>query len=304
MKRSLLFAFILAGFASVLSGQDRIITLNHDTIACRITKITRSDIHFDVSSQGITTTGKMPLTGVLSYSVSPAKSPPPMYEAVRSGSPGRLRLGLSGGMGYIFSSSDEAEDAMVSLGITEENAESYYSDLKSGWYGSADATWMITHSLGAGLRYKFFNTSAETEGYFDPGDYYNIYFSAFRENIFVNYAGVSIFYQEPIGKKGVFSLYSSYSLGMAFYRDEFEVFYGNFLITGNALGMDGSVGLEYRISPLISAGAELSLFTSTIRKISVTDGDVVEKVDLEEDNYENLSRAEVSLGIRFYFWSR
>ncbi|MDZ7634733.1 MAG: hypothetical protein U5L72_10065 [Bacteroidales bacterium] len=294
----------MQGLLPACRGRSRIITLTHDTIACRITKITRSDIHFDVYSQGIMTSGRMPLAGILSYSVSPAKSPPPLYEAVSSGSPGRLRLGLNGGMGYIISSSDAAEDAMVSLGLTEAMAESYYSDLKSGWYGNADATWLINDRFGAGLKYKFFNTSAETEGYFDPGDTYTLYFATFRENIFVNYAGVLIFYQEPIGKKGVFSLYSTYSLGMAFYRNEFEFFYGNMLITGNALGMDGSLGMEYRITPLISAGTELSIFSATIRKVNITDGEMNETMELEKDNYENLSRVELSLGIRFYFGRR
>jgi len=304
MKRSLLFVFILAGFAAGLSGQDRIITLNQDTIECRIKKITRSEIHFDISSQGITTTGRMPLTGVLSYSVSPAAGVAPLYDAMKPRPAGGLRLSLSGGMGYIISSSEKAEEAMVDMGLSEEKAGSYYSDLKSGWYGSADATWVINQSYGAGLRYKFFNTTAATEGYFDPGDYYNLYYATYSENIYVNYAGVSIFYQEQFGQKREWSVYTSFSMGMAFYRNEYEFFYGNFLITGNALGIDGSLGLEYRISPLISAGAELSVFSSTIRKIKITDGDVDETVDLEEDNYENLSRAEVSLGIRFYFWNR
>jgi hypothetical protein len=163
---------------------------------------------------------------------------------------------------------------------------------------------MINQKYGAGLRYKFFNTSATTEGYFDPGDGLNLYYSIFRENIFVNYAGVSIFYREPIGKREIWSLYSNFSLGMAFYRNEFEVFYGNYLVTGNALGLDGSLGLEYRITPGISAGAELSMFAGTIRKFKITDGEINETVELETDNYENLSRVEVSLGIRFYLWSR
>jgi hypothetical protein len=201
MKRYLLLAFILAGFITGLSGQDRIITLNHDTIACKIQRVTRSDIHFDVSTQGVTTTGRMPLAGILSYTVSSPEGSVPEDKSVSTRSAGGLRLGLNGGMGYIISSSKEAEEAMVNLGMTEEKARSYYSDLKTGWYGSADATWMINQKYGAGLRYKFFNTTAATEGYFDPGDGFNLYYATFRENIFVNYAGVSMFYQEPIGKK-------------------------------------------------------------------------------------------------------
>jgi hypothetical protein len=304
MKRNLLIAFILAGLVTSLSGQDRIITLNNDTIACRISRVTRSDIYFDVITQGVTTTGKMSIADILSYRVSPAQEIGQEYKAVRSGSAGRLRFGLNGGMGYITSSSGAAEEAMVSLGVTEQKARSYYRNLKTGWYGSADATWLFHNRYGAGLKYKFFNTNASMESYFDTGDGINIFYSDYRENIFVNYAGVSIFYHEPIGKGGNLSLYSSYSLGVAFYRNESETFYGNFLITGKAFGIDGSLGLEYHITPLLSAGAELSFFTATIRKITITDGEMTETMDLENENFENLSRAEASIGIRFYFGNR
>lgn len=303
MKRNLLIAFILAGLVTSLSAQDRIITLTNDTIDCKINRVTRSDIYFDVITQGVTTTGKIPLTGIISYSVSPVQTSGQDYRVVKSGSTGTLRLGLTGGMGYIISSSEVAEESIVSLGVTEQKARSYYKDLKTGWYGSAEATWMFNHRYGAGLKYKFFNTNASMEYFFDVGDI-NIYYSDYRENIFVNYAGVSIFYREPIGKGGNFSLYSSYSMGVAFYRNESEIFYGNFLIAGKAFGVDGSLGLEYHITPLISAGAELSIFTATIRKITVTNGNVTETMDLEKENFENLSRAEASIGIRFYLWNR
>lgn len=297
-------AFILACIVTGISGQDRIITRNNDTIDCRINKVTRSDIYFDITTRGVRTTGSMPLSEVISYSVTPASGEAPFYRNESNGSAGRLRIGLNGGMGYIISSADEAVESMVNMGVARETARSYYRDLKTGWYGSAEATWMFHQRYGAGFKYKFFNTDSGFESYFDPGDGYNLFYSSYRENIFVNYAGMSFFYIEPIGKSGKFSLYSAYSLGMAFYRNELEVFYGNLLITGNALGLDGSIGLEYRITPVISTGAELSLFTSTIRKIKITDGETSETVELEEENYENLSRAEGSIGIRFYFGNR
>jgi len=110
MKRNLLIAFILAGLVTGVSGQDRIITLANDTIPCKISKVTRSDIHFDVITRGVTTSGRMPLANILSYSVSPATQVNPAApgenrdKPVVTGSIPRLRLGFNGGAGYIFSS--------------------------------------------------------------------------------------------------------------------------------------------------------------------------------------------------------
>lgn len=304
MKKNLLIAFLIVSFPLLIFGQDRIITLNNDTIDCSINKVTRSEIYFDVTTRGVRTTGRMPLAEVYSYSVSPASGNVPLYQNAGTGSGGTLRIGLNGGMGYITSSANEAVESMVNMGVASETAKSYYRDLKTGWYGSGEASWMFHQKYGAGLKYKFFNTESGFESYFDPGDGYTLFYSTYRENIYINYAGVSLFYSEPLGKSGKFNLYSAYSLGMTFYRNELEVFYGNLLITANAFGLDGSIGLEYRITPVIAAGAELSLFTSTIRKIQITDGETSETVELEKENYENLSRAEGSIGIRFYFGNR
>ncbi|NLD63782.1 MAG: porin family protein [Bacteroidales bacterium] len=301
MIRNLLITLLLLGLASGLSGQDRIITLNNDTINCRIRKVTRNDISFDVITSGITTSGNLRLAEIRSYSISTATGRSQDFKPVSGRTSGNLRLALNGGMGYIISSSEKAEESMAQLGITESNARAYYNDLKSGWYGGADAAWLFHRTYGAGVRYKFFNTVAATEGEIDlPGEY-NIFFSEYRENIFVNYAGVLLFYRQPHSYYERFSLYGCISMGMAFYSNQMEFLSEYFLVTGEALGFDGGIGFEYEITPYISAGAEVSLFNAIIKEIDITNGVIDETQELDKENYENLSRAELSVGIRFYF---
>ena len=304
MKRNLLIALMLAGFVQVISGQDRIITVNNDTIDCTITRVTRDAVWFDIFTKGVKTAGQLPVSEIYSYYIRPsAVQEQETMHPVRV-SAGRLRLGLSGGMGYLLGSTEDAEHEMISSGVTGLNASAYYRDLTTGLSGSADATWIFSPGYGAGIRYRFFNTGASTEGTVEAGDGINIIFSDYSENIFINYAGVSLFFQEPVGKKELFSLYSSLSLGMAFYMNMLEFFTGNLLITGNAPGVDGSIGMEYRLTPAISASAEVSVFSATLKKIEITDGEQKETVELDKENYENISRMEVSLGIRFYFGKR
>ena len=104
MKLNLLIVLCLAGFVTGLSGQDRIITRSNDTIDCRIGRITRSEIHFELVTRGVKTTGRLPMGEVLSYSVSPAALPVQEYKPSKTGLSGTLRIGLNGGMGYITSS--------------------------------------------------------------------------------------------------------------------------------------------------------------------------------------------------------
>ncbi len=304
MKRNLLIALILAGIVTGLSGQDRIITRNNDTIDCRIDRVTRNEIHFELVTHGVRTAGRLPITEVLSYSVSPSTLPEQEYTPVAKGLSGTLRIGLNGGMGYLTGYSEAAEEAMVGLGLASSAAGDYYSNLKYGWYGGADAAWLFKGIYGAGLKYKFFCTGASTEGNFIPFDQNYIYYSEYRENIYVNYGGVSLFYREPVGAKAKFSLYSGISAGITLYRNEMEVLAENLLITGKAPGFDGTIGFDYEITPIISAGAEASVFASRLKKINLTNGTEEQTQELDKENYEDLSRLEVSVGIRFKLLNR
>jgi len=300
----MLLTIILSGLAPKVLPQDKIITQNNDTIDCRITRVTRSDILFEVDTKGIRSAGRIPLASILSYSISPVSAQTELFKPVVSESFPRLRLGVSGGIGYIFSSSETAEESMVRWGIAQNLAEAYYKDLKTGIYGSCDVSWMLTPRIGLGFRYKFFDTSGNVEGFFDPQDGITIFYSTYSEHIYVNFAGVSLLYSEPLGSRQKLKVYCAYAAGLALYRNEAELFYGNYLVTGNSFGMDGSLGLEYFIKPGLSVGAELSAFNALLRKIEMTDGSATETLELDKENYENLSRFELSLGIRFYLWNK
>lgn len=304
MKRNLLIALMLAGFVQFISGQDRIITINNDTIDCRITRITRDAIWFDIFVKGIKTKGQLPVSEIYSYHVKPSVLQKEDKRVEAKAASGRFCLDLSGGFGYILGSTEKAEVELVSTGVAFQDARTYYRNLKTGLSASAGATWIFSPGYGAGVRYRFFNTAAAIEGNIEAGDGINIIFFDYSENIFVNYAGFSLFYQEHVGKNEQFSLYSSISLGMAFYMNMIEYYTGNLLITGNAPGMDGILGAEYRLTPAISAAAEASFFAATIKKITITDGVQEESAELPENNYENLSRIELAFGIRYYFGKR
>ena len=48
------------------------------------------------------------------------------------------------------------------------------------------------------------------------------FYSTYKEHIYVNFAGVSFFYSEPLGLSQTFRVYCSYASGMAHYRNETE----------------------------------------------------------------------------------
>jgi hypothetical protein len=73
-----------------------------------------------------------------------------------------------------------------------------------------------------------------------------------------------------------------------------------FLLTGKAFASNLDLGLEYFVFPRISAGINVSYFLSSLKKVTLNDGNSTTVQELEKENYENISRLDLSVGIRFY----
>jgi hypothetical protein len=287
------FCFISAGYS-----QDKIITNINDTIDCKITKISNKTIFFEVTTKGVKSIGSLTLGSILSYSFG-EKSPYEFHSDVQKDSFDRLRIGISGGLGYLLSSSDEAEDAMTSMGFEAEKVKSYYKDLRGGTYANADISWIFSVKYGAGVKYKFFDTSGKIDGFIDPQDGVNLYYVTFSEHIYVNYFAGAFYYEEYLGRRKSFILNSGISMGLVKYRDEVKSL-NNYLLTGESFGMDVDLGVERALNRHFSLRADISYFTSTISNMKVSDGSTVSTINLEKDNYENLSRLNFSIGLIIY----
>lgn len=214
----------------------------------------------------------------------------------------RFRFGVRGGMGYLLASSKKAEDNMISMGFTPDQTKSYYRNERSGYVLNADLAYLVTPKYGLGIKYKFFSTSASTEGFVSPGDG-TLFYGTFSEQIYVNFAGVAIIYQNISGGQK-FRINTVYSFGLATYRNEAEYVSNFLLLNGKSFAGDIGIEAEYRIAPFVSVTADVSAFYSSIGKMKISDGTSSSTVDLEKENRENLTRLDLSLGIIFYLWKK
>jgi hypothetical protein len=303
MKTCILVAILTAFLSSTGYPQDKIITLKKDTIDCKIIKVSKNYVFFAVSVKGIRSSGKLPVDSLLNYSISvktaaeeKTREKPDPFE--------RLQLGISGGPGFLFASSEKAEIYMESMGLDPGLIETYYSDLKSGINVNADISFMVTPKYGAGFKYRFLITSAIIEGFFDPGEGANLFYSTYEEQIYVNYFGPMFAYRQSIGNKNLFKLNLNCSIGLATYRNEVGCLSNYLLLTAKDFGMEASVGMEFLINRKISITADLSAFYATFSKMKASDGSSTTTLELEKENYEDLSRLDLSLGIRFYIFKR
>ena len=294
----LLLLFLSISYAGV--SQDKIITTQSDTIDCKIIKITKKVIYFDMITKNIKSSGKLPLSNVSRYTIESKVSE--NHETVQKKSVPyqRLRLGLGGGFGYVFASSKEAEQELVDMGFSKKQAQSYYNRLRLGQLGSADLTYFISPNYGMGAKYKFFETSNSQEGFLDPQEGNNLIYGNLSEKIYVNFFGVTFHTQQCFANQPKLRLTSTYALGLATYRNETDAIVRRFLLTGKSFAADINIGIEYFVRKNISLGMDLSGFYSSIHKLKVNDGTNSTTMELDKDNYENISRIDLSFGIKIY----
>ncbi len=305
-----LFAIVLLSLS--VTGQDKIITTNHDTLNCEIQKITSNKIFFLVRNGQISAKGKIAKSEVLSfYSAKdeeqqrqamsePAIAPMEMPEQkAKATDHGKVRLSILSGMSYLTASSSDAEKALVDAGTSKDAAKDYYNKLKFGPAYGASAHYMVSKDYGVGLKYRLFSTKSSMNGSFDLDDV-NMIWGKISEDIFVNYAGLSLFAEQRLVSNPKFMWTSDISAGIAFYRDE-ATFVGNpLLATGQAFAFDISFGMEYYLTKKLSAGLDLNLFGSNIKKMTVDDGTNKQTQELDKEDWENISRIGLSLGIHLY----
>ena len=156
MNRFTLLPLFLLLFINA-KAQDKIISINQDTIHCKIVSISNERILYELKNNDGSVTGKsMPLSQVAEYlklHQPETNSNTDKPETSRSVSipENRFCLGLDAGIRpcpgtlTIYQSSSAMPD--------------YYNKLKTGFHINASAHYMIKSFLGLGAEYSFFKTS-------------------------------------------------------------------------------------------------------------------------------------------------
>ena len=299
-KLSALFiVMLLVALGFSVSAQDRIVTLSGDTISGRLTRVTNNYLQYETVMDGVKATGRINRNHVQSWTKTEI-GPTTQLSALPGYEQGRFRIALFGGYGYRTASTKVAQQNLVNTGFSPEAAKSYYRSFKFGMQGGGQVHYMFWEQNGLGIDYNFFYSKASALGNMDPGDGYTRIYGTMREDIYTHFTGLSWYAHQWISPARL-KYYSLFSVGLAMYRNETRIIYSPVLLTGNALGTNLETGLEYFFSEKIAAGLGLSYFQSTLGKVTVNNGNSIQKVELEDKQREGLGRLNLSAGLKIYF---
>lgn len=251
-SKKLITGLILLLIFTYVKGQDKIITIQKDTITCHIISVSLTHIIYEQNSGSFYKESlSIPMNQVREYIISsqpqssqsqtsrpqtsrpqssqPQSSQPqktyPVFsrrEQFAESFP-RWRVGIQGGASYIFSPLTNLIQEAKNSGLSPFNeVDDYYKNLRMGLNASVDAHYFITGSIGVGLKYSIvaFSTKKDfliKDNYSSIPTYSGV---GKNEKIYLNYIGPSVVFRQWLNEDNTFRLNEEISIGYASYRDE------------------------------------------------------------------------------------
>lgn len=90
----------------------------------------------------------------------------------------------------------------------------------------------------------------------------------------------------------------NFSLGYMGYSND-KVIVDKYKMTGSTLGLSLDIGYDIGLSENLALGFQVSVLTGVLTKYDWSDGTTTQTIKLEKDEYENLNRIDLSIGLRF-----
>jgi hypothetical protein len=288
MKNIFIF-IVFTLFLTPLAAQDLIVTSEGDSLNCKITKVKTDNIYFTFKYKDEIRNTLLPVNQITSYKINYYETAEIQIEQVKYNEiyP-HFRAAVDFGWSY----------RTAKIAETNNDFKNYAKDLKSGFHYSLGLSYYFTEMLGFGVKYNnamFSKEIGNVQVTYDDG---STEYGKMSNNIQINFIG-ALFSGRFFNSKKTNCLVSDIGLGYLGYRDKFSLISDKGTFKGGTVGFYMSVGYDISISKNLSLGFQLSAITGTLNQLKLTRGNQTETIKLGKDEYENLSRIDLSIGLRF-----
>jgi hypothetical protein len=276
--------------SGILHAQDLIVTQEGDSLNCKITKIKSDNIYFTFKYNEDIRSTLLPVDQVVNYQYDYYQTAEiPADKIVNNEIYPHFRAAITGGWSNRI--------AKISKEVLDD-FKSYMNDLKSGSHYNLDFSYYFTELVGVGLKYSTYLSKNEIDNVYQTLPDGSTQYGKMSDDIRIDFIGpfFSMRYLNA-SKKNCFLM--NFGLGYMGYKDKGIVVSQNGAIKGYTAGFCFDIGYDMGISKNFALGIQLSLFGGTLSQYDQSIGNHTETVKLEKDNYENLSRIDLSIGLRF-----
>lgn len=177
----------------------------------------------------------------------------------------------------------------------------YAKKLKSGYTLGTGLGYFWSRIMGVGIRYSYFGSRGTLDNVWMENEatgerlYGNM-----SDNMRVQFFGATwqLRYTFPKWKP---SIYVNYGLGYLQYDNNATLVSHAMVISGGTGGVLMDLGLDIPLGRRASITIGTNLVAGTLQKLRIRENGRETTVDLEEDERENLSRIDLSAGLRWRF---
>ena len=280
-------------FPAPLSAQDLIVTNNGDSLNCKITEIKNEEVYFTYKHQNEIKSTWLRLDRIkvcqLKYF---EESEVPVEKILAKKIYPRIRVAIHGGGAY--------KTARLYPNIPSDLVR-YTKKLKFGFGYGLDFSYYFSEYLGIGVGYNGFFTKNEIKNreVFVPdvnGGYYAS-LGKLQNTIRMDFIGAFIQSRKlSVNKKHIFSC--GLGIGYLEYNNKEIANLQSTTLKGGTIGVCGNIIYDIMIYKFLAAGFQLSYLFGFLPQAKINDGNNIKTLNIDE----NISRIDLSVGLRFYTW--
>ncbi|MGV9011944.1 MAG: outer membrane beta-barrel protein [Flavobacteriales bacterium] len=292
MKSIVVLILLVLATNNLVVGQDLIVTAKGDSLNCKITKIKADFTYFTFKYEGevrntLLATDQIKYLKKDFYELADVL---PEQVSKYDGDYDKFRIAASGGWSHRTARiSDEIPTAF----------QDYIKKLKSGYHLGGDATYFASELVGVGLKYSRYRAKSQLSYFYvvdtitgrtAPGN--------LSEDITIQYFAPAV-YLRFNSKNKKSQIITDLSMGYMSYKDEVNDL-GKLTVRGSTVGLSWGIGADFSIDPDLSLGFSFTYLIGALSRYDVDDGNETASIQLENGNYEGLSRIDLSAGLRWY----
>ena len=256
---------------------------------CKTTKIKAENVYFTFKHKDEIRNTLLPTSQIVHHQVDYyVVSEVPKEKLENYKNYPQFRIAVNGGFSYM---TGKVSDKVPS------DFRDYIKELKSGYHNGGEASFFFSESLGFGARYNVFKSSFSLDQIYVEDVDGNITYGKMSDAINISFIGPSFSVRAlNYNKKNVFIF--SMSIGYMDYVND-KVMIKSFKMTGNTVGFGLDIGYDIGLSENFALGFQVSLLTGALSEYDFNDGTNKQTFKLQAGEYENISRFDLSVGLRF-----
>jgi len=202
----------------------------------------------------------------------------------------RVWVGASFGPGLLL---EKAPDSLV------PEIQDFFDKLRTGWTSGFESKYFFNNYIGLGAKYSRFNTKLAVDSMAIQFLTNTLYINV-SNNMRIHTLAPMLYGKIPLmGDK--LTLAGGFGPAWLLYRNIGQSSIDSATIKGSSPGLSTSLSFSYELFTNFHLGLQGSYIRAFLKEYTEENGS---QVKLEEQDYQNLSRIDLSLGIFYTFWRR